>query len=694
MEVIIKIMKRFREFITNHSMLIVIISLLLLIPAMIGYYHTKINYDILVYLPEDIDTIKGQNILTDDFGIGGFSFVIVDNMSNYDVLKLKEKIEEIDTVNAVLGLVDITDTTIPLEMLPTDIVDRLYQDGETVLVVTFETSISDEATIDAVRELRTIVGDVSSVSGMTAMVLDTMDLSEKEIFAYIIIAVILCLLVLMIATDSYIIPVLLLGNIGVAILYNMGTNIIFGEISYITKAISAVLQLGVTTDFSIFLYHKYEQAKEKSTSKKEAMNEAIEETFKSVIGSSLTTVAGFLALCFMNLTLGADIGLVMAKGVVCGLLCVLTLFPALLLVFDKAIKKTKHKVWLPKFTSIQNFSIRHYKLILFIFILLMIPAWYGNKNVEVYYKLDKSLPETLGSSIANSNLKEKYNIVSPEIILLDKNIKTDKLTMMTEKLQGVEGIDFVIAPYSILDFGLPKELLPEEIVKFMENDEYQLVILNSIYEIASPELNTQIDQVSKVVKEYDKEAIIAGEGPLMKDLTTISDEDFRNVNYLSIGIIFLLMLVVLKSLSLPVILVLAIEFAIFVNMSIAYYSGDVLPFIASIVIGTIQLGATIDYAILMSTKYIEERRENKDKKIAMRNTLQNTVPSIIVSALCFFAATIGVYVYSKIDMIGAICKLLSRGSMISMLVVILILPSLLLVFDKLIIKTTKDLREV
>ena len=686
-------MKKIKDFIINHSLMVVIISLILLIPAAIGYYKTKINYNILVYLPEDIDTIKGQDILTDDFGIGAFSFVMVDNMSNYDILKLEDKIKKIDSVNAVISLADITDTTIPISMLPDDVTDRLYKDGETVLVVTFATSTSDEKTMDAVTELRSTVKDASKVSGMTAMVLDTRELSEQEIVAYIIVAVVLCLIVLTLCTDSYLIPVLLLGNIGFAIIYNMGTNIIFGNISYITKAISAVLQLGVTTDFSIFLYHKYENAKLNYKDKKQAMSKAVTETFQSVIGSSLTTIAGFLALCAMNLTLGKDIGLVMAKGVFWGLVCVLTLFPALLLTFDNLIEKTKHKVVMPKFEKLQKFSIRHYRLLFIIFILLLIPAWYGNNNVEVYYKLDKSLPETLASSVANSDLKEKYNIVSPEIILLDKNIKSEEITSLADELKEVKGIDLVLAPTSLLDFGLPDDMLSDDIEKVISNDKYQLVIVNSTYEVASDELNNQIAIVNKIVKKYDKKAIIAGEGPLMKDLTEISDRDFHNVNYLSIIIIFILMLLVLKSASLPVILVCAIEFAIFVNMGISYYTHDTLPFIASIVIGTIQLGATIDYAILMSTKYIEERNNN-DKMTAIKNTLSNTVPSIITSALCFFSATIGVFLYSKIDMIGAICKLLSRGSIISMLVVVLILPSLLIIFDKIIVHTTKDLREV
>ena len=473
----------------------------------------------------------------------------------------------------------------------------------------------------------------------------------------------------------------------------MGTNIFLGEISYITKAISAVLQLGVTMDFSIFLYHKYIQAKVQYSDKKLAMQDAITETFHSVLGSSLTTIAGFLALCMMKLTLGKDIGLVMAKGVLCGLICVLTLFPALLLVCDKLIEKTHHKSLLPEFKRLQEFSIQHHYLIIIVFLVLLVPAIYGNQNVKVYYNLDKSLPGTLASRIANSNLKKEFNIVSPEIVLLDKNLDASSKEEMIGKLKKVEGIDLVLSPASILDFGLPIEMLPDNLTQFMESDKYQLVMLNSTYDIATSELNQQINEVNQIVKKYDKTAIVAGEGPLMKDLTEISDIDFKNVNYVSIGLIFMIMLVVLKSISLPVILISAIEFAILANMSVAYYTNTSLPFIASIIIGTIQLGATIDYAILMSSKYLSVRKIKKDKYEAMKETLHFTVPSIIVSALCFFAATIGVGVYSKIDLIGSICKLLSRGSIISMLVVILILPSLLLIFDKLIMKTTKNMKE-
>ena len=527
---------------------------------------------------------------------------------------------------------------------------------------------------------------------MTAMVVDTMELSDQEITAYVLIAVVLCLIVLIFATDSYMVPIFLLGNIGMAILYNLGSNIFLGQISYITKAITAVLQLGVTTDFSIFLYHKYEDEKKKNDDKKKAMENAINETFKSVIGSSLTTIAGFLALCSMDLTLGKDIGIVMAKGVLFGLLCVLIIFPSLLLLFDKPIEKTKHKNFMPKFDKLINVIIKRRNIVLIIFVLLIIPAIYGNKNVGVYYKLDKSLPNYLGSSIANSRLKDEYNIVSPEVVLLDKNIKKEKVEELVNELKEVKGIDLVLSPRTLTN--LPTEIMPDDVESIMDSDKYQLIIVNSTYEIASDELNKQVGVVNDIVKKYDKKAIVAGEGPLMKDLTVIADHDFKMVNYASILVIFILMLIVLKSIGLPIILIVTIEFAIFVNMAIAYYTGTTLPFIASIVVGTIQLGATIDYAILMSTTYLKERTKEKNKELAMKNTLYSSVPSIFISALCFFGATFGVSVYSKIDMIGSICTLLSRGAIISMLVVIFILPALLLLFDKLIMKTTKNMKEV
>lgn len=685
-------MKKFSKFITNNSILVVIISVLLLVPAVIGYLNTRINYDILVYLPEDIETIEGQNILKDDFGIGAYAFVMVENMSSYDTLILEDKLKEIDKVEEVFSIYDVIDTYIPYDMLPTEITNKLYKDNETIMMVTINGSTSEDTTIEAVREIRKVVGDANKVSSMTAMVVDTRDLSSREMLAYVVIAVILCLIVLIVATDSYFIPVLLLSNIGIAIIYNMGTNILLGNISYITKAITAILQLGVTMDFSIFLYHKYGQNKSHEKDNKKAMQNAIIETFTSVLGSSLTTFAGFLALCTMDLTLGTDIGVVMAKGVLCGLICVLTLFPSLLLVFDKLIEKTKHKNIFPEFKFIQKLSIKKPIITLIIFIILFIPALIGNHKVEVYYKLDKSLPEDLAFNLANTELADKFNIISPEIIILDKDVKTNEVENLVGELNNVEGIDMVLSPNTLVNSDI-KDMLGDNLKKILDNDKYQLIIMNSTYEIASNELNSQIEIINNIVKKYDKNAIVAGEGALMKDLVTIADHDFKMVNYTSIAVIFVIMIFVLQSVTLPIILIITIEFAIFSNMAVSYYTGTSLPFIASIVVGTIQLGATIDYAILMSTRYLEERKKTKDKKEAMKTTLKYTVPSIITSALCFFGATVGVAVYTKIDMIGSICNLLCRGSIISMLVVILILPSLLLIFDKIIIKTTKIKKE-
>ena len=678
-------MSKIRNFITNHSLLILIISILLLIPATIGYINTKINYDILVYLPDNIDTIKGENILTNDFKVGSYAFVILENMSGSDALKIENKIKKIDGINEVLSIYDILGTTIPESMLPSSIKDKLYKDNTTILFTTIASSSSSTEALDAIEELRSVVKDSTKVSSMSAMVLDTMNLSNKEVFAYVLIAIIFCLTVLLITTDSYLIPFLLLINIGVAIIYNLGTNLFLGNISYITKAITAILQLGVTMDFSIFLYHKYEQHKNTIKNSKEAMSLAIKDTFKSVIGSALTTVAGFLALCFMELTLGLDIGIVMAKGVVFGFITVLTLFPSLLLIFDKYIDKTKHKNIFPSFNILKEFIIKRHKLILLIFACLLVPVIIGNSRYKVYYKLDDSLPDDLAFKVANKQLKEKFNIVTPYIILVDKNIDSNSLNELTTDLKNIDGIDLVLAPSSLITHGVDF-IFNDNLKALVNNSKYNLVLVNSKYELASEELNNQISKLEKVVKKYDSGALIAGEGPLMKDLVEISDHDFKMVNTISILVIFIIMMFVLKSFPLAVLIVTLIEFAIFFNMSIAYYTNVSLPFISSIVVGTIQLGATIDYAILLSTKYIEERKNEKDKYKAMKKTLNTTVSSIIVSALCFFAATVGVFIYTKIDMIGSICELLSRGSIISMISVITILPSLLLVFDKLFIK--------
>ena len=687
-------MKKIANWIANHSKLILIISLLLTIPSIIGFITTRINYDVLVYLPNNIETIKGQDILTNDFGIGAYAFILSDKENPKELKQLEEKLKTVNTVNEVISINDITNGSIPLEMLPDDIKEKLKSNKSTLIMVTLSDSTSSDVTLSAIEDIRKIVGDANQVSSMSAMVLDTRDLSNKEIVAYVIIAVLFVILILTFATDSYVTPLLLLSNIGLAILYNMGSNIIFGEISYITKAISAVLQLGVTMDFSIFLYDKYRYLKSKGKTPTDAMSEAIQETFNSVTGSSLTTIAGFLSLCGMSLTLGKDIGLVMAKGVLMGLISVLTILPSLLIIFDKVIEKTNHKIIFPQFKLLQTIATKHYKVITVIAIILLIPFIYGNRNVNVYYKLDESLPSDLPSQVSNKAIKEQYNIASPEFILINKDLKGNKLDELSEELENLEGIDMVLTPGKIESLGIPDSFIPDKLKKVYKTDKYQLIIVNSTYDVASDELNNQIDKVNEIIKKYDENSILAGEGALTKDLIKISNHDFNVVNYVSIAVIFVIMLFVLKSASLPFILVLVIEMAIFGNMSWAFYTGDKLPFISSIVVGTIQLGATIDYAILMSNTYLNNRRKGKDKDEAIKNTLGAVTPSIIMSALCFFAATFGVYVYSDIDMIGSICELLSRGAIISMITVILLLPALLRIFDKLIIKTTKNMEGV
>lgn len=685
-------MKKFGEFICNHTKLVLITSIVLLMFSIIGIKLTTINYDILVYLPEDIETIKGQNILTEDFNLGAFSITIIDNMSSKDILKLEDKIKQVEGVNRVVSGYDVIGTTIPPEIIPSEIMSKIHKDNLDIMLITFNDSTSSYKTLNAVKEIKELTKDSSKIGGMSSMVLDTMELSDKEIITYVIIAVLLCLIVLELSIDSYLVPILLLTNIGVAILFNLGSNFILGDISYITKALVAVLQLGVTTDFSIFLYHSYEAKKKESKDKNQAMSNAILETFKSVLGSSLTTIAGFLVLCTMRLTLGKDLGLVMAKGVFIGVLCVITLFPAMLLLFDKQINKTRHKTLTIKFDKLNNFVVRHYKTIFIIFVVLFIPFYLANSKVDVYYKIDKSLPKDLDSIIANSYLSEKFNITSPEIIIMDKNIKPKLVNEMTEKIEKINGIDFVLSYSKIKELGITENMLPEELVSIFESDKYQMLLLNSNYEIASDELNNQVEEINTIIKSYDKNSILAGEGPLMKDLVTISDNDFNSVNTASIVCILIIMLIVLKSISLPILLTLSIEFAIFANMGIAYFSGSILPFVAPIVLGTIQLGATIDYAILLTTNYIERLKSGKLKKEAMKEATNYCSNSIFVSGMCFFAATFGVGIYSKLEMVASLCSLISRGAIISMIAVIVVLPTVLLVFDKLIIKTTYKMK--
>lgn len=687
-------MQKFGEVICKYRKLILSLAILLIIPSIFGMVNTRINYDILVYLPEDIETIKGENILSEDFNMGAFSIVLIDNMETKDIVKLEENIRNVGNVDKVIGISDVLGKSIPIEMIPEDIKDKIYKYGETAIFVTFKDAISSDETMETVEKLRSITNEQCKISGMSATVLDTRDLSNSEVTVYVIIAVVLCILILELTLDSYIAPLFLLLNIGIAILYNMGTNIIFSEISYITKAISAVLQLGVTMDFAIFLYHSYNQQKEIYNDKVEAMSHAIAQTLSSVVGSSLTTIAGFLALCSMDLTLGKDIGLVMAKGVLLGVICVVTVLPSMILCANNLIEKTRHKVIFPKFNRLKDFNLKHYKAIIVAFICILPFAIYGYTHTEVYYNLDKSLPKTLDSVIANTELKEKFNVVSAEILLLDKEIPDYKVNEMLEKIDNLEGIEWTVS-YSKLSKGkIPIEILPDDVASILESDKHQLIIINSNYEMATDELNDQIVKVNEIIKQYDESAILAGEGPLMNDLVKISDHDFNSVNIVSIVIIFVLMFLVLKSVSLPVILIIVIEFAIFINMGIPAYTNTSLPFVASIVIGTIQLGATIDYAILITTKYKRYRIDGRTKREAIDLALSESISSIVVSGLCFFAATFGVGAYSKIEMIGSLCTLMSRGAIISMVTVITVLPAFLMVLDKLVCKTTLKINNI
>jgi len=682
-------MNKLSKKIVENKLLILVISLLLIIPSFIGYLSTKVNYDILVYLPKDIETLKGENILTDDFHMGSFSIMVVENMTDKNLIKLEEDFREIDGINRVVSINDFTGSTIPIDILPNEIKDKLARNNTKLVLATFENSTSDDLTLAAVQKMRDITDDKVKIGGMSAMVLDTKELFNSQMLLYVVVAVICCILVLILALDSYIVPFLLIANIGLAIIYNMGSNIIFGEICYITKAIAAVLQLGVTTDFSIFLYHKYEKAKkEYKNNNDKAMSVAIEETLTSILGSSLTTIAGFLALCTMKLTLGVDIGLVMAKGVLFGLICVVTVFPSLLLMCDKLIVKTKHKEILPKFKNLINFTIKYNKIIFITFCLLLIPAYLAQSKAPIYYKLDSSIPDDYGYSIASKKLKNNYNMISQEIVIYDKNIKDYQINNMIREINDLDGIDGVLSPTLLSESGITEDMIPKNIRSIYETDKYKMLLINSKYDIATNELNSQIDKINNIVNKYDKKAIVAGEGPLMKDLVNITSIDFKNVNYTSILIIFILMIITLKSISLPVLLVTTIEFAIFLNMGVPYFADSPIPFIASIVIGTIQLGATIDYAILMTTKYLEERKKGQDKVLAVKSAMENSINSVIVSGMCFFGATFGVGIVSTIDMIGSLCKLIARGAVISMVIVILVLPSVLLIFDGLIIKTT------
>ena len=687
-------MLKFGKGVVKYRIPILILSILLLIPSAIGYFNTRINYDVLTYLPEEIETMKGQDIMVDEFGTGAFAMYIVDGMESKDVAALKEKIEDVDHVKNVLWYDSVADISIPTSMIPDEVYDVFNSDSGTMMCIFFDEGTSSDGTLEAVEEIRTLAGKQAFLSGMSAIVLDTRNLSEQETPVYVVIAVILALLVLMLTMDSLFVPVLFLISIGMAIVYNLGSNIFFGEISYITKALTAVLQLGVTMDYSIFLYHSYQEQQTlvEGGDKKEAMARAIAQTFTSVLGSSVTTVAGFIALCFMSFTLGLDLGIVMAKGVILGVIACVTILPSLILIFDKLIEKTKHRPLMPDVGRISDRVMKHYKVYVALFIILLIPAIYCNNHTSVYYKLDTSLPDSLPSVQANAKLKEDYNMNATHIVMMSSDISASDVDEMSDEIEALDGVNWVLGVNSLVGPGIPSSMIPESLTDSLKNENYQMLMVNSEYEVATDEVNAQVAAINEIIDSYDESAMLIGEAPCTSDLITITDKDFNTVSFVSIGIIFLIILLLFGSISLPVILVFVIEFAIWVNMGIPFITGTELPFVASIVIGTIQLGATVDYAILMTTRYRTERALGMDKKSAIVTAHKMSAQSILVSALSFFAATIGVGLYSNIDMISSLCILMARGAIISMIVVLFVLPSMFMIFDPIIIRTSRGFK--
>ncbi|MCR5785183.1 MAG: MMPL family transporter [Eubacterium sp.] len=690
-------MYKFAQKVVKYRIPILIVSLVLLIPATVGYIGTGVNYDILSYLPSEIETMKGQDILTEEFGSGSFSMFVVEGMEAKDVSALKEKIEDVENVENVLWYDSIVDISVPISALPQKVVDAFQtEDGDAnLLIIIFNTTTSDEETMTAIKEIRALSNEQCFLSGMSAIVTDTKDLSEAETPIYVIIAVICSAIILSITMDSFLIPFIFLIGIGIAIIYNLGSNIIFGEISYITQALAAVLQLGVTMDYSIFLWHSYKEQTERFGGDKiEGMTNAIAATLSSVLGSSVTTIAGFLALCFMSFTLGLDLGLVMAKGVLCGVICCVTVLPSMILVFDKALEKTSHRPLIPSISKISGFVTKHYIVITIIFLVLLIPAIYGNSRTPVYYKLDSSLPEDLASIAANEEVNEKFDLNSMHMILVGSDVASYEVAQMNDEISKLDGVSSVIGLDSLVGATIPESQVPEELREMLESENWKMIVVMSEYEVATDEVNSQCEEISSIIKSYDEDAMLVGEAPCTKDLIEITDQDFKTVSFVSIGLVFLIILVLFRSITIPVMLVAIIEFAIFVNMSFPYYLGTEVPFIASIVIGTIQLGATVDYAILMTTKYKQYRCANFGKEGSLKKAHENSIESVMVSALSFFAATFGVGIYSDIDMIGSLCILMSRGAIISMIVVAFVLPSLLRIFDGVIIHTSGGFAEV
>lgn len=680
-------MKRFGQLIVKGRYIILVVSILLLIPAAIGYFNTRVNYDLLYYLPDGIDTMKGQEILMDEFDAGAFGIVMVDKMDDYDVSKLVEKMKKVDHVSRVLWYDSFADAGIPKSMLPDKVYDAFNKGTSTIMMVIFDDTSSGEGTMEAINEIRSVTKHQCMISGISAVVTDTRDLSDHETPIYVCIAVLLSVIILSLLMDSYVIPLFFLLSIGMAIIYNLGSNFVVGEISYITKALAAVLQLGVTMDYSIFLWHSYEEQLEKQKGNQQvAMAEAIAATISSVVGSSITTVAGFIALFFMSFTLGLDLGVVMAKGVILGVIACVTILPSFILIFDKAIQKTRHRQLLPEFKNLPGFITKHYKIFIALFLLILVPAVYGQSHAKVYYDLSLSLPDKLESVKAQKKLSEDYQLGSANIILLNTDTPQKDRKKLLEEVEKTDGVQMAVGMESVLDGSIPDSFIPEQISGQLQKDNYEMMVFMSSYKTGSEEANTQCNEIEKIIKKYDSKGMLVGEAPCTRDLIKITNKDFATVNFVSIFLIILIIALVFQSFTLPIILVAVIEFAIFINMGIPYYTGVTLPFIASIVIGTIQLGATVDYAILMTNRYKTERRAGKDKKLAAKDTLTATMKSVIVSACTFFGATFGVGVYSSIDMISSLCLLMARGAVVSMLCVICVLPAMFIVFDKIIVK--------
>ena len=681
-------MLKFGEFIARHRALILVIGILLLFPAAIGYINTRVNYDILSYLPDDIETMQGQEILKEEFGQGGFSFVMTEGMTEKEIADTADKISKVDHVSDVVCYEKLTDLNVPKEILPQKVYDFFNKGDNTLMAVFFDDTTSADTTLKAIDEMRDITAENCFISGMSAITDDMKHLSDSESIIYAVIAVILTSAVLILTMDSFLIPVFFMLSIGMAIVWNLGSNFVMGEISFITQALALVLQLGVTMDYSIFLWHSYKEQQLSYADKNEAMAHAIAQTVTSVVSSSFTTVAGFLAMCFMTFTLGLDLGIVMAKGVICGVIACVTVLPAMILIFDKAIAKTSHRDILPSFEKTSSFIVKRAGIFITAALVLLIPAAYGYNNYSVYYKLDSTLPKELDSVIANTKLAEEYNMNSTHILLADSDMERKETKKMLAELENVDGVQFTMGFDSLVGSAIPDEVIPEDVKSILKGDEWQLILIGSEYEVASDAVNDQVTALNRVIEKYDPKAMLIGEAPATKDLIEITDHDFKIVSILSIAAIFLIIALTFRSVSLPVILVSVIELAIMINLGISYYTDTKLPFIASVVIGTIQLGATVDYAILMTTRYRTERADGKEKKEAVQTALGASIRSIITSALGFFAATVGVAVYSEIGMISSLCLLLSRGALISMVVVIGVLPSMFMLFDKLICKTS------